>query len=157
MDKTNPKDLMGVKKDQIHLVPTEGIRGIARAMYYGAHLAKRADGGVGYGEFNWRDNDVQYVVYLDAIMRHTMALLDGEDLDKDSGLPHEDHIGANISIIKDAKKHGCLIDNRPTTRGATNVALAATSTRHDYPESYACKENKCTCKTSTKATRFCNE
>ncbi len=79
---TNPKDVMGSKKDLIHLVPTEAIRSISRAMKYGARDAKRADGQTGYGDYNWRSTKVRLTVYLDAIMRHTMAILDGEDLDK---------------------------------------------------------------------------
>lgn len=110
-DEANPKDIMGQKKDLISLVPPEGIRGIARAMKYGAREAKRADGGKGYGDYNWRQTKVKLSIYLDAIMRHTMALVEGEKIDKDSGLPHEDHIGANVCIIKDAKKYNCLIDD----------------------------------------------
>lgn len=112
-DQTNPKDLMGAKKDQVHLVSPEFIRGTARAMHYGAHLAKKADGTLGYGEYNWRDKQVRLSIYYGAIMRHAMALFEGQDLDPDSGLPHEDHIAANVNIIKDAKKHNCLLDDRP--------------------------------------------
>lgn len=112
-DKSNPKDVMGSQKDLIHLVPPEAIRGISKAMKYGAREAKRADGTLGYGDYNWRFTKVRLTVYLDAIMRHTMALIDGQDLDPDSGLAHEYHIGANIAIIADAKKYNCLIDDRP--------------------------------------------
>lgn len=111
----NPKDKIGRKKDPIHLVPTEGIRGISHAMRYGAYEAKRVDGKQGYGPFNWRDTKISYTVYLDAIMRHTMKLIDGEDIDQDSGVSHESHIGANICILLDAKKEGVLVDDRPKT------------------------------------------
>ena len=102
-DQTNPKDLIGCKKDNIHLVPPEGIRQISKAMRYGADK---------YGPYNWRDNKVQYVIYLDAILRHTLALLEGEDVDPDSGLKHEAHIGANAVLLLDAHKYQNLIDNR---------------------------------------------
>jgi hypothetical protein len=102
-DSTNPKDLIGIKKDNIHLVPPEAIRGISKAMQYGADK---------YGAYNWRDKKIQYLIYLDATLRHTLALLDGEDLDPDSGLPHIYHIGANAAILIDASKNDNLIDNR---------------------------------------------
>lgn len=111
-DNTNPKDVMGRKKDPVSLVPYEAIKGISKAMYYGAFEAKRADGNLGYGPYNWRSTKVRFSIYLDAIIRHTMALAEGQDLDPDSGLSHEDHIGANIAIIKDAKAHNTLIDDR---------------------------------------------
>lgn len=115
-DSTNPKDAVGRKKDLISLVPAEGIRGISRAMRYGAYEAKRTDGKSGYGPFNWRTTPVRLSVYVDALLRHSLALADGQDLDPDSNLPHEDHIGANVCIIKDARKHGTLIDDRPTIK-----------------------------------------
>ncbi len=115
-DITNPKDLMGSKKAPLSLVTYECVKGISQAMYYGAFQAKRIDGKFGYGPYNWRNTEVRYSIYLDAILRHTFALADGEDLDPDSGLPHEDHIGANINLIKDAKKHNKLIDDRLTRR-----------------------------------------
>lgn len=102
-DNTNPKDLLGIKKENISLIPPEGIRGIAKAMEFGAKK---------YGAYNWRDKKVQYKIYLDAIMRHTLALVEGQDLDPDSNLSHLDHIGANVVILKDAIKHQCLVDNR---------------------------------------------
>jgi len=109
-DKTNPKDLRGALKDSIHLVPPEGIKQISRAMKYGAITCK-------YGPYNWRDSRVQYVIYLDAIMRHTLALLEGQDIDPDSGLRHEAHIGANAVLLLDAHKYKNLIDNRYIKRG----------------------------------------
>lgn len=113
-DSTNPKDLIGMKKDPISLVPPEGIKQIARAMKYGAYEAKQSDGTKGYGPYNWRNKQVQYSIYLDAILRHTLALVDGNDTDTDSGQHHLAHIGANVCLVLDAIKHQNLIDNRPT-------------------------------------------
>lgn len=109
----NPKDQIGRKKDAISLVPPEGIRQISKAMKYGAYDAKRQDGTTGYGPYNWRSIQISYTVYLDAILRHTLALVEGNDLDKDSNLNHLAHIGANVCLLLDAQKHNCLIDDRP--------------------------------------------
>src|SRR5207245_2175812 len=59
-DTTNPKDLLGVKKVQLGLLPAAGKIYGALAMEYGA--AK-------YKPYNWRDKKIRITVYLDAIER----------------------------------------------------------------------------------------
>ena len=109
---TNPKDLIGSKKPSISLVPPVGIIQIAEAMRNGAEK---------YGAYNFRGSKVQYTVYLDAILRHTLALIDGEDRAKDSDLHHLAHIGANVAILLDTKETGNLIDDRPKKGNASEV------------------------------------
>ena len=151
MDKTNPKDLIGATKDNVDLVPVEGILGIARAMKNGADK---------YGAFNWRENKVQYKIYLAAILRHTYALLEREDIAEDSGCHHLDHIGANICILKDAMKYNSLIDNRPPRpplivdpevyKKLQKEGIISHKYPHQYPDSYACSKKKCRCKNEKK-------
>ncbi len=101
---SNPKDIVGSKKTPLSLVPSEGIRQIALAMKSGADK---------YGVYNWRNKKVQTMIYIDAILRHTLEYLDREDKDKDSGLHPLAHVGANVVLLLDAIKHGNIIDNRP--------------------------------------------
>lgn len=108
----DPKKENGDTKDQLYLVPPEALRRISRALKYGAFDALKKDGTKGYGAYNWRYNKIQYSTYLSAILRHTIDLIDGNDLDLDSKLDHLDHIGANIAIVLDARKHNTLIDDR---------------------------------------------
>lgn len=103
-DNTNPKDLIGIKKPQIGLLPGAG-------KIYGA-LAMQ-DGAAKYGPYNWRDKKVRYTIYLDALERHLLALRDGENVAPDSGLPHLGHIIACASILADAVEGGFIIDDRP--------------------------------------------
>lgn len=103
-DTTNPKDLVGVKKVQLGLLPAAG-------KIYGA-LAMM-DGAVRYGPMNWRDKKVRMTVYLDAIERHLLAFRDGENTSPDSGVPHLGAIIAGASILADAIEGGFLIDDRP--------------------------------------------
>jgi hypothetical protein len=70
------------------------------------------DGAIKYGPFNWREQPVEMVTYLEAIQRHLLALLDGQDYAEDSGHSHLGHIIAGAGIIADAKANGTLIDNR---------------------------------------------
>lgn len=44
-----------------------------------------------YAYWNWTKG-IQYVRILSAILRHTMALMSGQDLDPESGLHHAAHI-----------------------------------------------------------------
>ncbi len=103
-DSINPKDLIGITKTPVSLLPTEGILHGAMAMKHGSEK---------YGAYNWRDKKIQYTIYLDAILRHVIQCIDREDVDKDSGLHPLAHVIAGASIVLDAIKHDCLIDNRP--------------------------------------------
>lgn len=104
MDRTNPKDLIGIRKVQLGLLP-------AAAKIYGA-LAME-DGAKKYGPYNWRDKHVRMTIYLDALERHLLALRDGENDATDSLKPHLGHIIACAGILADAVEGGFLIDDRP--------------------------------------------
>jgi hypothetical protein len=100
---SNPKDIAGTKKPPLRLLPTIGLIYLAKVMALGAKK---------YGPWNWRDAAVRATVYDEAALRHLFALLDGQDLDEESGLPHEAHIMACMAIKLDAKACGKLIDDR---------------------------------------------
>lgn len=103
-DQTNPKDLLGMKKPRLSLVPPAGLVYAALAMANGADK---------YGPYNWREKKVQVMIYLEAAMRHILSYQDGEENAKDSGVPHLGHALACLLIIIDALETGNLIDNRP--------------------------------------------
>jgi hypothetical protein len=123
---TNPKTLMGRQKlSMLSVVPPASIICEAEAMHYGAFEAPRKDGKKGYGPYNWRDDPVEMMIYIDAALRHLLALVDGEELDRDSGKPHLGHAKACLGIIADAQENGTLIDDRPAVRkGAASSMLA---------------------------------
>ncbi len=104
-DQTNPKDLEGNKKPPISLVPPSAIIHLAEAFKEGARK---------YGPYNWRTKKVQAMIYLDAILRHALAVIDGEDIDPESGKHHLDGLMASAAVYIDALETGNLIDNRPT-------------------------------------------
>lgn len=111
---TNPKDLLGAKKVNLHLVPPSSIIYQALAM---------EDGAKKYGPYNWRENKVICTIYIDAAMRHLQAFLDGEENASDSKKPHLGHALASIGIIVDAIETGNLVDNRPKP-GACSALIA---------------------------------
>lgn len=111
-DNTNPKDAMAsTKRHILSVVPAISLEAEAAVMAYGAYKAPRKDGGVGYGPFNWRDTPVRLSVYVDAMQRHMLDYINGEECAPDSKEHHLAHLKANCGIILDAMKHGTLIDD----------------------------------------------
>lgn len=108
-DETNPKDLIGITKSRLDLVPPALAISAAPAMELGARK---------YGPYNWRTKAVRLTVYLGAIERHVAAYKDGQDTDPESGYSHLGHAAACLAIIADAKAIGKLIDDRPPAGGA---------------------------------------
>lgn len=108
----NPKDIIGSKKPSLHLVPPALEIYVAEVFKHGARK---------YGEFNWREKAVSRVEYISAARRHLLALLDGEDNDPDSGLPHEAHVAGCMGVLLDAMACGKLIDDRPTKGAAAKL------------------------------------
>src|ERR1035437_197649 len=94
---SNPKDMIGSNKLPFHLWPET-----ATAMGCLGLL----DGMLKYGRTNWRVAGVKSSIYYDALRRHANAMFEGEDIDRDSGLPHFCHALACIAILVDAKAAG---------------------------------------------------
>jgi phosphomannomutase len=101
-----------MKKPPLHLVPPALMIYVSKVMALGARK---------YGPYNWRDKKVQRTVYLSAALRHILQALDGEDLDTESGQPHEAHAAACMGIILDAQSCNCLIDDRPIKGNAAKL------------------------------------
>lgn len=115
---SNPKQAFGDKKLTVALVPPALTLEAAPAF---------KEGGAKYGAYNYRDTKVEAMTYIAAILRHTYAYLDGEDLDPEStmGKTHLGGIAACVGILADARNKGMLIDNRPTKGTAGEVIRAA--------------------------------
>lgn len=64
------------------LVPPKALEEEGKVWTFGAKK---------YAYWNWAKG-IQYVRILSAILRHTMALMAGQDLDPESGLHHAAHI-----------------------------------------------------------------
>lgn len=101
---SNPKDLVGDTKPQLHLVPPTALVRCAKVMELGAKK---------YGPYNWRGNKVRRTVYLSAAMRHLAEDLDGESTDIESLQSHVAHAMACCAIIIDSEETGNQIDDRP--------------------------------------------
>lgn len=70
------------------------------------------DGALKYGRTNWRATPVRASIYVDAARRHLAAWYEGEDADRDSGIPHLGHALACLAILVDADACHTLLDDR---------------------------------------------
>lgn len=113
----NPKDLIGITKPRLSLVPPVAQLYIAMGLQ---------DGAKKYGPYNWRQKPVKLSIYLEAQARHLLALADGENDAGDSGWPHDAHASACLAIIQDARHVGCLVDDRPVKGGAAKLIAKMT-------------------------------
>lgn len=82
----------GMKDDKykapMWLVPLECMEQAAIVMKHGADK---------YGRDNWKLVDAED--YYSAALRHMNAIQQGEELDKDSGLPHISHLLCNVVFL----------------------------------------------------------
>lgn len=127
----NPKTLSGRQKlPMLSVVPPAAIIYMAQAMRYGAYDARRTDNSKGYGPYNWREQDIEAMIYVDAAMRHLLAWVDGEGEDGDSGVHPLAHVLATIGILVDAIENKSVIDDRPKIRKNVAERLLKASRRN---------------------------
>jgi hypothetical protein len=97
-------------KPMVSLVEPKFILGVAEILTFGAEK---------YGPNNWKEaqpEDIQR--YKDALMRHLLSYLDGEEIDPESGKPHLWHIACNTMFLD--------YFDRVKTRHAPRLAEART-------------------------------
>lgn len=117
---TNPKKRHGVIKASMSTTPKSALLYLGKVMNLGAEK---------YGPFNWRENHVDALTYIDAIQRHIDLWESGQDNDppvgidgkKGSNVTHLAHIMACCAILIDAQENGALVDNRHKTDSTENV------------------------------------
>lgn len=113
---TNPKDSIGSTKLHVGLVPDSLVTAAAMAFTEGA--AK-------YGRYNWRIAGVRASIYHDALRRHLAKWWNGEDVDRQTGVPHLASVAACAAILIDADLLGKLTDDRPPSAPETDDITAA--------------------------------
>lgn len=81
-------------KPRLDLIDPLAIEGLANVLGFGAQK---------YSAHNWR-NGIQYSRLIAALLRHTFAILRGETIDPESGLPHIDHVGCCWMFLSNLMK-----------------------------------------------------
>lgn len=105
MKDTNPKDAIGVRKwRQFMVVPRQVLWEVGVGMLEGA---------LKYGRHNYRAAGVRASVYCDAAMGHIEQFIEGEDIDKDSGLSHVTKAICSLVVLRDAMMNDFWQDDRP--------------------------------------------
>lgn len=101
IDKNRRLQLNGISKDQsakadkgkleLSLVNPELVKAVAEVRMYGTEK---------YGDSeNWRK--VEPKRYVDALYRHLLAYIEGNEVDEESGLSHLAHMACNLSFLLD--------------------------------------------------------
>jgi Domain of unknown function (DUF5664) len=123
MDKkaTNPKDGQATTRADLSNFPDS-------AVLYGS-LAF-TEGGLKYGEYNWRKTGVQSSVYVSAARRHLAKWFNGEELDPKTGVHHLGNALACIAVLVDAIEVGNLNDDRPPKVSSDMFNRAEETIRH---------------------------
>lgn len=90
-------------KPKWSLVHYESLLPLVRVLEYGCQK---------YEPFNWQKS-FETRELLDSLMRHVVAIMDGEVTDKESGLPHIGHVMANAMFYSyhNEKIHESDTDN----------------------------------------------
>ena len=89
-------------KPRMELLSNIALRGTATVLTMGASH---------YSSDNWRDG-LAWRRLIGACARHLFAFSDGEDLDLDSGLPHLDHLAAEVMFLQEAFRTRPEFDDR---------------------------------------------
>ncbi len=79
--------------DKLHpsLLPVKPLEEVIKVLMFGAEK---------YGRDNWKEaTEEDQVRYLDALMRHAMAYVDGEEADEETGLSHLAHLACNALFL----------------------------------------------------------
>lgn len=82
------------EKLRMELLDFDALEGLSEVLTYGANK---------YGANNWRKG-ISNDRLVGALLRHLSAFLRGEEIDRESGKPHIDHVGANWMFLSNRSK-----------------------------------------------------
>lgn len=85
------KHLDDGKLELHYILAMEGLCSVAKVGMYGAKK---------YGQHNWRGG-MPWMKLLGSCTRHLAAFIKGENLDRESGLPHLAHLAYNALMLLD--------------------------------------------------------
>lgn len=92
-------------KRQLSTIPVVALVETAKAFEFG--LTKYSY------KLSWRDGDLSHVELLDAVRRHILKYLSGEECAADSKVSHLAHASAGLAMLMDLKALGLGRDDRP--------------------------------------------
>ena len=91
--------MSGTKYDQdkprMDLLDADALEGVAKVLTFGATK---------YAAHNWREG-ISNSRLIAALLRHLFAIMRGEYIDPESGLPHIDHVGCCWMFLSNNMKN----------------------------------------------------
>lgn len=90
------------EKPRMDLLDPLALEGLAKVLTFGAQK---------YAAHNWRKG-IANTRLLAALLRHTFAIMRGEDIDPESGYPHIDHVGCCWMFLSNNMKTRPEMDDR---------------------------------------------
>lgn len=100
--KKEPAKKFDAGKPPISLIPRAALEAEAAVL---AHGRKK------YGAHNWRKG-MSFSRLYDGVLRHIIAVMEGEDLDPETGLPHEAHARCGLGFLIELKQTHPELDDR---------------------------------------------
>ena len=96
------RESIGTKIDTT-LVPYDFICAVAAGLNYGVHK---------YDERNW-EKGLHMRDLLNSVDRHNRAIMNGENVDASSGLPHFVLLASSAAMLVSSMMRGIAVDDRP--------------------------------------------
>ena len=90
------------EKPRMDLLDPLALEGLAKVLTFGANK---------YAAHNWRKG-IANTRLIAAMLRHLFAIMRGEDVDPESGLPHIDHVGCCWMFLSNNMKTRPEMDDR---------------------------------------------
>lgn len=90
------------EKPRMDLLDPLALEGLATVLTFGAQK---------YAAHNWRKG-IANTRLIAAMLRHLFAIMRGEDIDPESGLPHIDHVGCCWMFLSNNMKVRPEMDDR---------------------------------------------
>lgn len=90
------------EKPRMDLLDPLALEGLAAVLTFGAKK---------YAAHNWRKG-IANTRLIAAMLRHLFAIMRGEDIDPESGLPHIDHVGCCWMFLSNNMKTRPEMDDR---------------------------------------------
>ena len=101
---SNPKDIVGIRKVSMSVLPTPVMWEVSLGMMEGA---------LKYGRHNYRAIGVRASVYYDATQRHLTDWWEGQDIDPASNLNHITKAISSLTVLRDSMIRDNWVDDRP--------------------------------------------
>lgn len=125
------------EKPRMELLSRVALEGCAQVLAFGSRK---------YAAHNWR-RGLAWSRLIGAALRHLTAIMDGEDIDPESGLPHVDHLACCVMFLSEYQKKNLGTDDRWKPNNTTSCSPVNPSAKSGSeepttpPRAYVCVQD----------------